>query len=170
MQQVQAGDFSLQIPIKSKDEIGVISQAFNEMCERLNSYISEVYAAEIQRKNAELNALQTQIDPHFLYNTLDSIRAKALAAQDEDCLLYTSDTVAVTPKGMSVASEPFTIGRIMNVVTELVKEDFEDKDAGQLDSNEWEVTVPEKAAVAEKDGNQYLSLKGNCLLYTSRCV
>lgn len=54
------------------------------MCERLNSYISEVYAAEIQRKNAELNALQTQIDPHFLYNTLDSIRAKALAAQDED--------------------------------------------------------------------------------------
>lgn len=71
------------------------------------------------------------------------------------------DTVTVTPKGMSVASEPFTIGRIMNVVTELVKEDFEDKDAGQLDSNEWEVTVPEKAAVAEKDGNQYLSLKGN---------
>ena len=60
MQQVQAGDFSLQIPIKSKDEIGVISQAFNEMCERLNSYISEVYAAEIQRKNAELNALQTR--------------------------------------------------------------------------------------------------------------
>ena len=49
----------------------------------------------------------------------------------------------------------------MNVVTELVKEDFEDKDAGQLDSNEWEVTVPGKAAVAEKDGNQYLSLKGN---------
>ena len=84
MQRVQAGDFSLQIPIKSKDEIGAISQAFNEMCERLNSYISEVYAAEIQRKNAELNALQTQIDPHFLYNTLDSIRAKALAAQDED--------------------------------------------------------------------------------------
>ncbi|MFR4143437.1 MAG: hypothetical protein ACLT1K_05425 [[Clostridium] leptum] len=71
------------------------------------------------------------------------------------------DTVTVTPKGMSVASEPFTIGRIMNVVTELVKEDFEDKDAGQLDSNEWEVTVPGKAAVAEKDGNQYLSLKGN---------
>lgn len=84
MQQVQAGDFSLRIPIKSKDEIGVISQAFNEMCEKLNSYISEVYAAEIQRKNAELNALQTQIDPHFLYNTLDSIRAKALAVQDED--------------------------------------------------------------------------------------
>ena len=71
------------------------------------------------------------------------------------------DTVAVTPKGMSVTSEPFTIGRIMNVVTELVKEDFEDKAVGQLDSNEWEVTVPEKAAVAEKDGNQYLGLKGN---------
>ncbi|MBU9742936.1 sensor histidine kinase [Lachnospiraceae bacterium ASD3451] len=83
MRQLQTGDFSLYIPIKSKDEIGIISQAFNEMCKKLNDYISEVYAAEIQRKNAELNALQTQIDPHFLYNTLDSIRARALAEQDE---------------------------------------------------------------------------------------
>ena len=83
MKQLQTGDFSLQIPVKSKDEIGIISQAFNEMCKKLNDYISKVYAAEIQRKNAELNALQTQIDPHFLYNTLDSIRARALAENDE---------------------------------------------------------------------------------------
>lgn len=84
MERLQAGDFHLRIPVKSKDEIGIISQAFNQMCEKLNIYISEVYAAEIQRKNAELNALQTQIDPHFLYNTLDSIRARALDEQAED--------------------------------------------------------------------------------------
>ncbi|MBU9726209.1 sensor histidine kinase [Diplocloster modestus] len=84
MKKLQTGDFNLHIPVKSKDEIGIISQAFNEMCSKLDNYISEVYAAEIQRKNAELNALQTQIDPHFLYNTLDSIRARALAEQDEN--------------------------------------------------------------------------------------
>ena len=67
------------------------------------------------------------------------------------------DTVTVTPKGMSVASEPFTIGRIMNVVTELVKEDFEDKRCRTVGFKmSGEVTVPEKAAVAEK-GRQSIS-------------
>lgn len=84
MEQLQKGRFDLKIPVKSEDEIGIISKAFNEMCEKLNVYVAQVYAAEIQRKNAELNALQTQIDPHFLYNTLDSIRTKALTENAED--------------------------------------------------------------------------------------
>lgn len=84
MEQLQKGRFDLKIPVKSKDEIGIISQAFNEMCEKLNVYVAQVYAAEIQRKNAELNALQTQIDPHFLYNTLDSIRTRALKENAKD--------------------------------------------------------------------------------------
>lgn len=84
MEQLQKGRFDLKIPVKSEDEIGIISHAFNEMCEKLNIYVEQVYAAEIQRKNAELNALQTQIDPHFLYNTLDSIRTKALTEHAGD--------------------------------------------------------------------------------------
>ncbi|MBC7961297.1 MAG: sensor histidine kinase [Vallitaleaceae bacterium] len=83
MRKVQKGDFSLHIPVNSQDEIGILSQSFNEMCEKLNHYISQVYTAEIKRKNAELNALQTQIDPHFLYNTLESVKAKALEENDE---------------------------------------------------------------------------------------
>ena len=109
MQQVQAGDFSLQIPIKSKDEIGVISQAFNEMCERLNSYISEVYAAEIQRKNAELNALQTQIDPHFLYNTLDTIYMLARINKEETTMRMIQALSKYLRLSLSKGSEIVTV-------------------------------------------------------------
>lgn len=84
MEQLQQGRFDLRIPVESRDELGIISKAFNEMCEKLNVYVSQVYSAEIQRKNAELNALQMQIDPHFLYNTLESIRTRALEEGAED--------------------------------------------------------------------------------------
>lgn len=82
MDQVKQGNFKLRLPVKSKDEIGILSESFNDMCEKINNYIAQVYKAEIQRKNAQINALQTQINPHFLYNTLESIKAKALDEND----------------------------------------------------------------------------------------
>lgn len=84
MKKVQHGNFETRLQVDSEDEIGKISSSFNEMCEKLNIYVEQVYKSEIQRKNAEINALQTQIDPHFLYNTLESIKAKALTNNDED--------------------------------------------------------------------------------------
>lgn len=84
MEEVQHGNFQTRLQVDTNDEIGKISKSFNEMCEKLNIYVEQVYKSEIQRKNAEINALQTQIDPHFLYNTLESIKAKALANEDED--------------------------------------------------------------------------------------
>lgn len=82
MSKVRDGNFHLVIPVKSKDEIGLLSEAFNEMCEKINENIALVYKAEIQRKNAQINALQMQINPHFLYNTLESIKSKALEEGD----------------------------------------------------------------------------------------
>ncbi|WP_394917065.1 sensor histidine kinase [uncultured Robinsoniella sp.] len=83
MKKVQKGNFQLKIPVNTQDEIGMLSKSFNEMCVKLNEYIARVYRAEIQQKNAEINALQVQIDPHFLYNTLESIKAKAIEEGSE---------------------------------------------------------------------------------------
>lgn len=71
MRRWQDGDLSKRIKMEGEDELQQISQSFNYMCDRLESYIQTVYISEIKQKNAQLVALQAQINPHFLYNTLE---------------------------------------------------------------------------------------------------
>ncbi len=69
MKQVEDGNIQVEIQVQSQDEIGELSISFQKMLEHIRKLIGEVYKKEIHRKQAELNALQAQINPHFLYNT-----------------------------------------------------------------------------------------------------
>lgn len=73
MEQVQKGDFAVRVPNRRKDEIGELTESFNYMLDEINTLIRQVYQEKIAQKNAEVQALQAQINPHFLYNTLDSV-------------------------------------------------------------------------------------------------
>lgn len=85
MEKVRTGDLSVRLECdKSGDELDIISENFNEMCRELDQYIQKSYLAEIERKNAEMEALQSQINPHFLYNTLEVIRMKAICNGDKE--------------------------------------------------------------------------------------
>jgi two-component system sensor histidine kinase YesM len=80
MREVQGGDLSSRIDKTSRnDDLSVISETFNETLDELNSYINEVYFSQLKQKEAELANLQAQINPHFLYNTLEAIRMKSLS-------------------------------------------------------------------------------------------
>ncbi|GGG05785.1 two-component sensor histidine kinase [Paenibacillus aceti] len=90
MSRIGEGDLSTRIQMPGEDELKQISQRFNDMCERLEQYIDKMYTSEIKQKHAELVALQSQINPHFLYNTLESIRMKAYSegARDVGKMVY----------------------------------------------------------------------------------
>ncbi|MEK4878784.1 MULTISPECIES: cache domain-containing sensor histidine kinase [Paenibacillus] len=95
MKRLQEGDLSTRIHLNREDELQLIANNFNYMCERLELYINKVYISELTQKNAELVALQSQINPHFLYNTLEAIRMRAITqgAKDVGQMIYILSTL-----------------------------------------------------------------------------
>jgi two-component system sensor histidine kinase YesM len=73
MKSIENEDFAARIDVKGNDEIADLASQFNQMASKINSLVDEVYKADIRKKEAELRALQAQINPHFLYNTLDMV-------------------------------------------------------------------------------------------------
>ncbi|BBH22727.1 two-component sensor histidine kinase [Paenibacillus baekrokdamisoli] len=84
MKKLQDGDLSVRIAVEKEDELFEISNRFNHMCEDLSTHIDQVYKSEIKQKQAELVAFQAQIKPHFLYNTLEAIRMRAISKEAHD--------------------------------------------------------------------------------------
>lgn len=78
MQKVSKGDLSIRTNIQSNDEIGKLSRIFNHMISRISNLVDDLATEKSLKKEAELNALQYQIRPHFIYNTLNSIRFAAI--------------------------------------------------------------------------------------------
>jgi two-component system sensor histidine kinase YesM len=84
MRSVEKGNFNVLIHSTSTDEFGQLTASFNRMCSRLEEYVDKVYIAEINSKSARLSSLQSAINPHFLYNTIESIRMKAIEEHSKE--------------------------------------------------------------------------------------
>ncbi len=80
----QEGDFSQSVQVKGNDEIGIVGKVYNDMLKTTKKLINDVYRSRLKQKEAELNFLQSQISPHFLYNTLDTIFWSALKKGQKD--------------------------------------------------------------------------------------
>jgi two-component system sensor histidine kinase YesM len=91
MKKVEIGDFSNQLEVHSNDEVGMLTRGFNKMVGRLESLLEEIYLtrlketqATLRQKETELKVLESQLNPHFLYNSLETIRGMALDQDMED--------------------------------------------------------------------------------------
>ncbi|MDO5425972.1 MAG: sensor histidine kinase [Eubacteriales bacterium] len=121
MVKFQKGDFSQQVEVGMHDEVGEVAECFNQMVKDIKLLIDENYVMELREKESELMALQAQINPHFLYNTLDSLYWQAQEADNEEIaenILALSNLFRqVLGEGKSVT----TVGQECRLVEEYLK-------------------------------------------------
>ncbi|MFW5741761.1 MAG: histidine kinase [Spirochaetota bacterium] len=84
MNRVADGEFDHRIPVETHDEIGQIAKDFNILIRRIDDLVSESIRRETLQKDTQLKALQFQINPHFIYNTIDAFRMRCEMAGEED--------------------------------------------------------------------------------------
>lgn len=83
-EKIAEGDLENPVFTEDTDEIGIVTNSIGKMTVKLNESINLVYKVELEKKVSELAALQAQINPHFLYNCLSSIKWKAIRKGDDD--------------------------------------------------------------------------------------
>lgn len=90
MKQVRVGHLDVSVEVKSKDEFGELASSFNLMTSRLHDLVESNYKIQIMEREAELKALESQINPHFLYNTLATISWTARKNNAADVIKITN--------------------------------------------------------------------------------
>jgi two-component system sensor histidine kinase YesM len=83
MREAEKGNLDVSLDVKSNDEIGKLSKRFNNMITKIKNLMTQIVREQEDKRKTELKALQAQINPHFLYNTLDSIIWMAEVNKDE---------------------------------------------------------------------------------------
>lgn len=101
---------------KRKDEIGQLHTNFNSMSRKIETLITENYTIELLKKEAQLKSLESQMDPHFLYNTLDSIHWRANAVGAQDIAQITTSLGNLLRISLSKTGDSFTLHQEMNLV------------------------------------------------------
>jgi len=73
MGEIKSGNLKLRANFTAKDEIGMLGEGFNSLMDRINQLLDQVYTEQQQKRESEFRLLQSQIKPHFLYNTIETI-------------------------------------------------------------------------------------------------
>ncbi len=105
MSRIEKGDFNTKITYNRRDEFSTLINGYNMMVVKIKALLEELIEKEKTRRNAELYALQAQINPHFLYNTLNSIRYFAKAYNIPEIKEITSALIQLSKASLS--SEKF---------------------------------------------------------------
>lgn len=92
---VSAGNLDLQVDIQSNNEFMLLASTFNEMVINIKKLLDESVAHEKREKENEINRLMLQINPHFIYNTLNSIVYMAKLDRNEDIIIYTNAFISL---------------------------------------------------------------------------
>lgn len=106
---IQGGDFNVHIDVRGSDEIDELAQNINVMSSRISELISTVCRAQTLQKETEIRALQAQINPHFLFNVLETFKMMAEINDDEKLADAITDLGRLMRYNASLSLEPITL-------------------------------------------------------------
>ena len=102
---VKDGDLSIQVKVKTNDELGRLTESFNQMVKDLKRYLEDRVQRQKDLNETTLRLYQTQLNPHFLYNTLDTIKWSAKIHQIPEIAVLAENLAVILRK--SISSTPF---------------------------------------------------------------
>lgn len=140
MKKVEDGNFDIDLESRDQDEIGQLIRGFSQMTQRINKLINDLYISKLHQKEYELKALQQQINPHFLYNTLSMINFKAIQSNNPDIsritLSLSSFYRTALNQGDNVCSIASEIGNIKAYIDlQLMMHDYDFDAVIEIDDN-----------------------------------
>jgi len=109
IQHIQKGEWGYRVILDDTDEFSQIDERLNDMSIKIESLIEEKYVAEIEKKRAELNALKLQVNPHFMYNTLESISSIARQNSCDEIITICNKMAAMLRYSLSDDNEKNTL-------------------------------------------------------------
>nr|WP_317349590.1 sensor histidine kinase [uncultured Blautia sp.] len=146
MEKVQEGDFSVSdIVVDSANEIGSLTTSFNVMTHRIQDLMEQNIREQEAKRKSELKALQSQINPHFLYNTLDSIIWMAEGKKNEEVVLMTASLARLLRQSISNEDEVVSIGQEIEYARgylTIQKMRYKDKMEYQIDVDPSILNIP----------------------------
>ncbi|MDQ0230743.1 sensor histidine kinase [Metabacillus malikii] len=123
LDKVSKGDLSARIVVDGDDEIGQLSMQFNQMVENIHQLIEQVQDAtqqrnllEIRQKEIKLKMMASQINPHFLFNTLESIRMKAFMKGEKDIAMVVKQLGKLMRKSLEVGGNTIPLRNEIEMV------------------------------------------------------
>ena len=118
---VKDGDFDQMVPVSSSDEVGRLSEEYNQMLLRTKELLDGLMAAQQAQHSAEMQALQAQINPHFIYNTLASIRFLIFAGQNQDADRALLSLVSILRGTLSDPHSLSTVGQEFKLLSDYIE-------------------------------------------------
>ena len=116
MHQVERGDLSVRCGVTAGNELGQLSDSFNHMIATTQALMDETARVAEQKRISEWRALQAQIQPHFLYNTLDSIIWMSHAGRNAEVVEMTSALASLLRRSIGTGSDTNTLAEEMDHV------------------------------------------------------
>lgn len=109
MQTTDIHNFSAEKPIRRNDEIGLLQKSFDKMMLKNQELVKREYESELEKKKAQLRALQAQINPHFLYNSLQIIAGMAVTGKSKEIYPVVTALSDILRYAMSFSEEKVSL-------------------------------------------------------------